>query len=208
VSVVSGDNAIIVASGANMALTPAEASDIAAARGDICVGQLEVPLPATEAAFRAARAAGALTVLNAAPAQALPGSLLDVVDVLVVNETELAALSDRAITASSNDDEILAAALKLAGDSGMVITTLGARGAVAVGRETVHRTPGHAVDVVDTTGAGDCFVGALAAALADGVDRHLAMERANAAAALCVQRIGAAPSMPTASQLDAYLRGT
>ncbi|HEX2886092.1 PfkB family carbohydrate kinase, partial [Vineibacter terrae] len=78
VTLAGGDNAIIVAPGANMRLTPEEAADLPVAPGDICIGQLEVPMAATEAAFRRARGAGASTILNAAPAQALPSPLLEV----------------------------------------------------------------------------------------------------------------------------------
>lgn len=201
ITVAAGDNTIVVASGANMRLSPPDVADIPVQRGDICVGQLEVPLAATEAAFRRARAAGATTVLNAAPAQALPASFLGTVDVLVVNEIELAALSGHAITGDSGNDAVTAAAGVLAGDGRLVIATLGARGAVAVGRGGAHVVAGRAVKVVDSTGAGDCFVGALAAALADGLACPAALALANTAASLSVQRPGAAPSMPTLAEL-------
>jgi ribokinase len=201
VTLAGGDNAIVVAPGANMSLTPEEAADLPLTQGDICIGQFEVPIAATAAAFRRARAGGATILLNAAPAQALPPALLEVIDVLVVNESELAAISGAAITESSAAADIVAAARPLVCDGCVVIATLGARGALAIDRDSVHRVAAHKVPVIDTTGAGDCFVGALAASLAAGIDLKPALARANAAAALSVQRPGAAPSMPTAAAL-------
>jgi ribokinase len=201
VTVVAGDNAIVVAPGANMQMTAEEVADLPIRRGDICLGQFEVPTAATEAAFRHAHRAGAFTVLNAAPAQPPPPTLLDVVDMLVVNESELAAISGATIDEHSSPAEIAAAARTLVHDGRVVIATLGARGALAVDRDGAHEIAGRKVTVVDTTGAGDCFVGALAAMLAAGIDRMTALDRANAAATLSVQRAGAAPSMPTLAEL-------
>jgi ribokinase len=201
ITLVAGDNAIIVASGANMRLQPEDVDDLPLAPGDICLGQLEVPLETTAAAFRRARDAGARTLLNAAPACALPRTLLELVDILVVNEVELAALSGQALSEDSVTADIAAAARPLIGNERMVIITLGSRGALAVHRKGLDTAPGHRVPAVDTTGAGDCFVGVLAAALVAGASAKLALARANAAAALSVQRPGAAPSMPTTAEL-------
>jgi ribokinase len=201
ITLVAGDNAIIVASGANMRLEPRDVADLPLSPGDICLGQLEVPLETTAAAFRRARDAGARTLLNAAPAHPLPHTLLELVDILVVNEVELAALSGQTLSEDSATADIAAAARSLVENERMVITTLGSRGALAVHREGLDAVPGHRVSAVDSTGAGDCFVGVLAAALVTGASYKLALARANAAAALSVQRPGAAPSMPTAAEL-------
>jgi ribokinase len=202
ISIVGGDNAIIVASGANMQLTPTDVADLPLQKGDICVGQFEVPPAATEAVFRRARAAGATTIFNAAPAQPLPATLLEATDLLVVNELELAAIAGKTIRDTTNLAAIADAARPLARDGRVVIATLGEHGAVAVDRDDAHAVPGRKVTVVDTTGAGDCFVGALAAMLASGTDRRTALDRANLAASLAVQRPGAAPSMPTLAELQ------
>lgn len=202
ITLADGDNTIVVASGANMQVTPQDVGAMPIAGGDICVGQFEVPLATTEAVFRQARAAGARTLLNAAPAQALPSSLLAVVDILIVNEHELAILSGAAITEASTDADIAGAARRLVDGQRTVIATLGARGALAVDGIATHAFAGRKVTVVDTTGAGDCFVGALAAALAAGIDLPTALDRATVAAALSVQRLGAAPSMPTLAELQ------
>lgn len=201
ITLAGGDNAIVVAPGANMRLAAGDVGGLSFAPGDICVGQFEVPLATTEAAFRAARASGATTILNAAPAQALPPALLDAVDILVVNESELAAISGARVDAHSATADIAAAARPFATGPRVVVATLGARGAVVVDRNESREIPGRKVSVVDATGAGDCFIGALAAALAAGEDRDAALDRANAAAALSVQRLGGAPSMPTNAAL-------
>lgn len=201
ITLADGDNTIVVASGANMQVTREDVSALPIAPGDICVGQFEVPLATTEAAFRRARAIGARTLLNAAPAQALPAALLEVVDILIVNEHELAILSGAAITEASTDADVAGAARRLVDGQRTVVATLGARGALAVDGIGTRAIAGHKVTVVDTTGAGDCFVGALAAALAAAIDLTAALDRATVAAALSVQRLGAAPSMPTLAEL-------
>ncbi|TWT10554.1 ribokinase [Reyranella sp. CPCC 100927] len=202
ITLVDGDNTIVVASGANMLVTSGDVDALPVSQSDICVGQFEVPMATTEAAFRRARAAGARTLLNAAPAQALPPSLLEVVDILIVNEHELTILSGATITEASTDADIADAARRLVSSGRSVIATLGARGALAVDGNGVHLVAGHKVTVVDTTGAGDCFVGALAATLAAGTALPAALERATTAAAISVQRLGAAPSMPTLAELE------
>ncbi len=202
ITVAADDNSIVVASGANMQLAPGDVADLPVRRGDICVGQLEVPPATTEAAFRLAHQAGATTILNAAPAQALPATLLHVVDLLVVNELELAAISGTAMAETISLAEIADSARRFARDNRVVIATLGEQGALAIDSDGAHEIAGRKVTVVDTTGAGDCFVGALAAMLAAGTDRMVALDRANAAAALSVQRAGAAPSMPTLAELQ------
>jgi ribokinase len=201
VMLADGDNAIIVAPGANMCLLPQDTADLAIGQGDICLAQFEVPVPATEAAFRRARAAGARTILNAAPAQPLPPTLLDLVDILVVNETELSAVGGVAVTADSNVEEIARIARTHVNHGRIVVATLGARGAIVVSSDGGQAVAGRQVPVVDTTGAGDCFVGAFAVALASGATPQAAARQANDAAALSVQRPGAAPSMPTLNEL-------
>jgi ribokinase len=138
-------------------------------------------------------------VLNAAPAQPLPDALLAVVDVLVVNEHEAVELTGRA------DPD--AAARVLADGVRDVVVTLGARGAVHVARDGTRTfEPGRTADVVDTTGAGDAFVGVLAAAVATGAALPPAVRRAVAAGSLAVERRGAVPSMPTYGEIDERLR--
>ena len=185
--VARADNTIVVIPGANAALSETDVEAAAAfGLGDVLVAQLETPQATTAAAFRKGRGAGATTVLNAAPAAELADGLLDLVDYLVVNETE------RSLLAS-----------ELTNRNGLtVICTLGENGAITTSGGHSTRTPGLQVEALDTTGAGDCFVGYLAAGLAAKLALANAVERANAAASLSVQRPGAAPSIPDAAEVD------
>jgi ribokinase len=186
----AGENEIVIIAGANAALAPPPPSVFAGAV--LAVAQLETPVATTLAAFAAARAAGLATLFNAAPAQALPGTLLDATDILVVNETEAAR-----ILAREGAPEDLAAALARRCRRGVVLTA-GAAGAFWVRRGGPPRhVPAPAITVVDSTGAGDAFIGAFAAALAEGLDEPAAVRRGVAAGALACQRAGALPSLPT-----------
>lgn len=199
-----GENCIVVVPGANMTMTDADVASIEIADGDVVVAQLETPVAVTEALF--ARARNATTILNAAPAAIVPDTLLALTDLLVVNETELATLSGAAVRDDSALADIVAAARSLQRSHKAVIVTLGRRGAVLLqGDAPPQAIDGHAVTVLDSTGAGDCFVGAYAAALAAGRPGS-ALAFANAAAALAVTKRGAAPSMPRLAEVDALMR--
>lgn len=195
-----GENSIIVVPGANAVLEPHDTEALGMAPGDCVLAQFEVPEGFIEAGFRRARMMGARTILNPAPMKALTPSLLALTDMLVLNETELEGASGR--TGLRTENEIVAAAQCLAGPNRAVIVTLGPRGALAVTAEGLIRIDGERVDAVDTTGAGDCFVGNLAAGLARDLTLAEAMHRAGRAAAISVTRAGAATSMPYTHELD------
>jgi ribokinase len=199
-----GENTIVVAAGSNALLGPNDVRALPLVAGDIALAQLEVPLGTVESFFDHARGRGATTLLNAAPALALPAALLDLVDVLIVNEVELATYSNG--TASEGEPaRVLDAAERLRrSPQQTIVVTLGRHGAVAISSSERSRVAGHVVDVVDTTGAGDAFVGAYAAALADGSRLEGALEKANAAGAYAVGRAGAAESSPDSAQLTAW----
>lgn len=189
----TGENAITVLPGANRAAPGPAAPERAFDGARLLVLQMEIP-PATSRAWaEAARARQVPVLLNAAPAGADALPLLPLVDLLLVNEGELAQLC------------ALAGRAEAALGPAAVVTTLGERGArVRVhGREWA--VPGRAVEVVDSTGAGDTFAGALAAALAAGRPLAAAALEANAAAALSCTRAGARGGMPTRAELDAAL---
>ena len=204
ITIADADNTIVVVPGAN-ALVSAE--DVAApvlAKGDVAVSQFEIPLPTIAAFFKRARAAGATTILNPAPAIACGPELLDLVDILILNETELGVLAQHR---TSRYRRRLPVSLKRRGrlptaSDKIICVTLGKRGVLALVGGEASLIAGRAVKAVDTTGAGDCFVGALAAQLAGGKSIRDALDYANAAASICVQRMGAAPSMPTAAEVD------
>jgi ribokinase len=197
ITVADGENSIVVIMGANAKLA-VEDGALPIERDDVVVAQLEVPSASWSAAFKAARAAGATTILNAAPASAEIADLLRLCDIVVVNQIELGSLSGRSLSETAAAADLLEAmgAIRRTSDQ-IVITTRGGSGLAALGPEGVVEIAGHKVPVIDSTGAGDCFVGAFAAGFL--VDRNLgrALTLANAAAAVSVQRPGAGSSMPT-----------
>lgn len=200
-------NMIVVAAGAN-ALYGADAASAADLGGaSVILTQFEATLAAIETVFTRPEAAGARKILNTAPALSDGASLLALADMLILNETELARFAG--LDAEPADPEAaVAAAQSLARPGQTVLATLGAAGAVAVRGDEVFRVPGLRQRAVDTTGAGDCFCGALAAGLDRGLALPTAMAFANAAAALSVTRAGAAASMPTAAEVEALLATT
>ena len=202
IQVSGGDNAITGAGGANDAFTAAMVRR-APRRDETWVFQFETPLRTTETLLRRARAAGARTILNLAPMIEHPVRLLALVDIAVLNEIELAQATGSKITARSPLRSIAAACRKLRAPT--VIATLGARGLVVVSPDGVVALPALEARVVDTTGAGDCFVGALAARLSEGSGLLDAARFANAAASCSVERLGAAPSMPRPREVAARL---
>jgi len=206
ITLADADNTIVVVPGANGLVTPEDVAMAPLANGDIAVSQFEIPVPAISAFFARARTVGATTILNPAPARLVDSGLLALVDILVLNETELGLLAKAELR--EDDDAarfVTAAKILQARPEQIICVTLGRRGAVAlVDGETIV-VPGRTVKAVDTTGAGDCFVGALAAKLALGATIRDALGYANAAASISVQRMGAAPSMPTAAEVAKIL---
>jgi len=202
-----GENTVIVVPGTNRAVGPARLAEAAIHPGDVVLLQNEIPAETNEATARAAKTVGALTILNLAPFRAPSPELLAAADLVVVNETEFAALLGVPSDGGTQIAERLRAGPTMPrGDRvGDLVVTLGARGVLARMRGEVLALPGRKVPVVDTTGAGDCFCGALGASLAAGLPALAALERANAAAGVAVGRFGAGPSMPTADEVDAAL---
>ncbi|MCW5771602.1 MAG: ribokinase [Rhodospirillaceae bacterium] len=208
VTVAEADNAIIVIPGANARVEAADLAQATLGSGDLLVSQFEIPVAFIAAFFARGRACGARTLLNPAPAMEVGRGLIDLVDILVLNETELAALGQAGIAHGAGPREVAAAARRLRSRSDQIVcVTLGARGVVCLAGDDVIALPARPVGVVDTTGAGDCFVGALAARLAAGSPLPAALHYANTAASLCVQRPGAGPSMPTRAEVEAALSG-
>lgn len=201
-----GENSIILSPGANRRVEPAdvEAAEPLFGRAEMLVMQLEIPLPTVEFAARLARQHGLAVILNPAPAQVLSDRLLSCVDLLVPNETELQLLVGREI--DGVDSQVRAGRELLSKGPSGVIVTLGAEGALVVTAEGASHGPGRSVDVVDTTGAGDAFVGALAVRLTAGRPLAEAVEYANCAGALAVTRFGAQPSLPPAEEVEALFR--
>ncbi len=204
----AGENSIVVAGGANLAVRPPMFDIEAAARSRVLLAQLETPVEAIAAFFGGApAAAGCLRVLNAAPAREAARELLPLTDILIVNETELGVFASASKPPEALDDVVAAARGLIARPDQTVVVTLGKAGAVSVGANGRTVVAGRPAKVVDTTGAGDCFCGALAARLAEDVELGHALQWANAAAALSTERFGATPSMPTRAEIEAALAG-
>jgi ribokinase len=206
ITVADADNTIVVIPGANALVSAADIGAAPLAKGDVAVSQFEIPLPAISAFFKRARATGATTILNPAPALPFDRELFDLVDILILNESELGFLASTELRDTDHHARFIEEARLLhAGTDRIICVTLGKRGAVALVSGEPVFISGRVVEAVDTTGAGDCFVGAVAAQLANGAPIRDALETANIAASICVQRMGAAPSMPTAAEVEASL---
>jgi ribokinase len=204
----SGQNSIVVASGANFEFTKSELTGqknlFAGAK--FALFQLETPLETVAEALRLARHSGVKTILDPAPARELSPETVSSVDILTPNETEAQALLGRqAISISLNEAPLVAEAL-LAKGARAVVLKLGAQGCFyADSRMTLH-SPGIRVNAVDSTAAGDVFNGALAVALAEEKPIAEALRFANAAAALSTTKPGAQSSVPRRSEVDSFLK--
>jgi ribokinase len=202
-----GQNTIVVVSGANMCLMPAEVEQALTQIGpfDVAIMQLESPIECVETAARLARQAGARTILNPAPARLLPVRLLEQIDFLVPNETEASLLSGVDISEIEGAEH--AARVLISQGVRSVVITLGGKGALLVAGKydaPVH-FPAYPVDVVDTTAAGDAFVAGLAVGLGEGMPLQEAVQLGSAAGALSVTRLGAQPSLPTRREVSQLL---
>ncbi len=190
----SGQNAIVVAPGANARLAPEHLTPALFKCARVVVLQLEIPAPAVRAAARRGRAAGALVILNAAPMRALAPEDLEDVALLVVNEHEASLLAEGDAPRSAVEARATASSLRARAPA--VVITLGGEGAVWSGEDGSFHAAAFPVKPVDATGAGDAFVGALAVELASGAAPRDAVRFANAAGALATTRPGAQQSMP------------
>ncbi len=202
----TGNNAIIVSPGVARTISPADIE----ARGDLIgsanvfVTQLEQPMDAAVRALQIAKMGGARTVLNPAPADALPEGMLALCNFVTPNESEAEALVGRPVV--SVDDARAAAKLLREQGAGAAIITLGEQGALYDdGTVSEHVPAFNAGPVVETTGAGDAFNGGFAVAIAEGCDPVAAVRFGCATASLSVTRAGTAPSMPTRDEIDALL---
>jgi ribokinase len=192
----SGRNGIVVVSGGNGQLAPADVDrhEALLAGAQVVVLQLETPLPTVEHAALRARALGRTVVLNPAPAQVLTAGLVACADYLVPNEIEAGVLAG--LPVDSVESAMEAARRLRAQGAGGVLVTLGERGVVAVTAGGARHYPAEKVQAVDTTAAGDTFIGGLCAALVRGLSLPEAIGFAQAAASISVTRPGAQPSIP------------
>ena len=201
----SGENRILIVPGANGQLTPADVEDVSEliSQAGCLVLQFEIPLPTVQHAIQKANQHNVPVLLNPAPAYPLAAEWLERVDTLVLNEVESGMLTGLEV----HDPHSAAAAARqlLRGRTRLVAVTLGAQGAVAVTPRAALHIPAFQVKVVDTTAAGDSFIGALAVALVRGDDLPASLAYASAAGALAVTRIGAQSSIPTQAEVNEFL---
>ena len=196
-----GQNRIVLAAGANGALTPADIDAHAARIGGaaMLVLQLEVPMPVVQRAIGIAHAAGVPVLLNPGPASPLPEAVWSQIDILVPNESEATLLSGVEVS----DATSAYAAAKVFRQRGVkcVLITLGANGVAVIDDAGERHLPAHVVKAVDTTAAGDTFIGGLSAGLVEGMTMDDAVALGQRASALCVTRHGAQPSIPYRREL-------
>lgn len=202
----NGDNRIILDKGANYKIT---AHDVdkglsGAKSGDILLMQLEIPLEIVQYALTSGRQKGMINILNPAPAVHLSDEILSLVDIITPNETETKILTE------VNPKEIthIALAVKKFYKSGVknVVITLGKRGSIVSCGQEITEIPSRKVKVVDTTGAGDTFVGAIAVKLSQGLDLVSACKFANVASSITIQRKGAAISIPRLEEVEQAIK--
>ena len=196
-----GENTIVVASGANMQLLVGDVDKAKSAIADasVLLLQLEIPMETVIRAAEIAQQHEVCVVLNPAPARPLPCQLLSLVDVLIPNGTEITALTG--ITIDSQQDRENAARALLERGIRTVVLTMGASGALLATADTITQVHAFKVDPVDTTAAGDAFVGGFGVALAQGKSLSEAMRWGNAAGALAATKLGAQTSLPTRAEV-------
>ncbi|MBV9219374.1 MAG: ribokinase [Methylobacteriaceae bacterium] len=195
-----GQNAIVVAAGANAQARASQFEALAFGEGDILLLQREIPDSEAEAAAHAAKGRGGRVILNLAPSGAIPESYLHALDVLVMNEHEAAAIGTSLGLAASSPDLIAAGIAERFGLAAIV--TLGAEGAIGFAAGVRSAVPALPVTVVDTTAAGDAFVGAFAAGLDRGLGFAEALARGVAAGSFACTKPGAQPSLPYAADIE------
>jgi ribokinase len=188
-----------------MHLSPADvdAAEAIIAGSDVLLLQLETPLAAVARAAELAHAHGATVILNPAPACPLPQELLSLIDVLIPNESETALLTRLPVGGQAEIESAAMALRELGVDT--VVLTLGARGALLVGEGEKELVSAFEVTPVDTTAAGDAFVGGFAVALAEGRSLTDAVRWGNASGALATTKLGAQPSLPARRAVEALI---
>lgn len=196
-----GENTIVISAGANGTVAAADAATLGFAAGDTLLLQFEVPYDGSRAVAERARRAGARVILSVAPFRPFSAADAAPVSVLIMNEHEAAALAAHAGLTVGSDAENVAALARHFGKT--VIATLGPDGAVAAEDGTVLTVPALPVSPVDTTGAGDCFAGVLAAMLDEGASLRHAMTLAAVAGSLATMTEGAQPSFPLRAEIEA-----
>lgn len=207
----NGQNSIVLSAGGNGKVSPADVDSVSFADYRLLLLQLEIPVETVLAAARRAKESGLRVVLNPAPARPLPEELISLSDFIVPNESELSLLTDQLVNDIASAEK--AARILLERGVQNVIVTLGANGALLVSKDSTKHIPSFKVDVVDTTAAGDAFIGGFAAKLlesdGDAMGATLALQNAVrygcACGALATTKFGAQPSLPTKEEVERFI---
>jgi ribokinase len=198
----NSDNTIISIPGSERELHPSDMHQIKFNKGDIAVTQLALAEEVLTKFLKKAKDSKATTILNCAPQNKVSKDLLKLADYIILNEREAAFFAGN-MAVSQNHLVALDYAKKIRlREDQVIVVTLGSKGSVTLNGHEVIRIPGIKVDAIDTTGAGDTFVGAFATALSESMGLKQGLSFANKAAALCVQKHGAATSAPTRKEVD------
>lgn len=200
------ENMIVIAVGANNSITKEDVykAEEAIATSQILLTQLEINIDAVIDGVDIAKKNNVKVILNPAPVQSIPDQLLDKIDVITPNETEVASITG--IELKSLKDAKRAGEILLSKGVKNVVITLGNNGALIVNHQMVKHIPAVKVDAIDTTGAGDAFNGGLAVALAEGKSLEDSVEFANYLAALSVTKVGTAPAMPYKKEIEEFMK--
>lgn len=198
-----GQNSIVLSPGANGKVTLADVDSASFQDASLLLLQLEIPLETVLSAARHAKEKGLRVLLNPAPARALPDELMALADFMLPNESELSLLAGQAVSDVGSAET--AARSLVARGAQTVIVTLGANGALIVNRDGAKHVSSFQVQVVDTTAAGDAFIGGFAVASLRGRSLEDAVQYACACGALAVTKFGAQPSLPTAEEVEKLL---
>jgi ribokinase len=200
----NGQNSIVLSAGANGKVSPADVESASFLHHELLLLQLEIPTPTVLFAARRAKENNLRVILNPAPAKELPNELIALADFIIPNETELSLLTGMEVNDIPSAEKAAHALLEKGAQN--VIVTLGSKGALIVNREATKQVDTFPVNVVDTTAAGDAFIGGFATRLLESNNLSVAVQYGCACGALATTKFGAQPSLPTKSEVENLIK--